>query len=76
MTIACEERSGLSLEELAWLIDAEYHEMPGMRLTFAQVRRLWNLSTDDCGCVLNYLLSTGRLVRDNGDRFCRATDAC
>ena len=76
MTITCDEQPGLRLEDLAWLIDAEYKEMPGMRLTFAQARRLWNLSTDDCGCVLEYLVSRGRLTRDAGGRFYRAIDAC
>ena len=63
------------LDDLAWLIDAEYKEMPGMRLTFEQVKRLWNLSADDCGKVLDYLVSSGLLTQDDDDRFCRQVDA-
>ena len=59
------------IEDVAWLIDAEYKEMPGMRLTFDQVRRLWNLSGDDCGKVLEYMVRSGRLVMDRDDRYCR-----
>lgn len=59
------------LEDIAWIIDAEYKEMPGMRLTFDQVRRLWNLSSEDCGRVLEYMVRSGRLVMDADDRYCR-----
>jgi Fic family protein len=64
-----------TVEDVAWLIDAEYHEMPGMRLTSAQVRRLWNLSADQCSRVLDYLVKSGVLIRDKDDRFCRAADS-
>lgn len=60
-----------TIEEFAWLIDAEYREMPGMRLTFAQVCRLWNLSAEECGKVLDYLLKSGVLTRDEENRYCR-----
>lgn len=49
--------------------------MSGMRLTFAQVGRLWNLPSDECGRVLDYLVSAGRLTRDGDDRFCRDANA-
>lgn len=64
-----------TLQDLAWLIDAEYREMPGMRLTFAQVRRLWNLSGDECARVLDYLVSSGVLTQDDDQRFCRQGNA-
>ena len=66
----------MPLEDLAWTIQAEFNEMPGMRLTFAQVRRLWNLSIDDCRRVLDDLVSAGRLMQDADGRFCRDADAC
>jgi len=69
-------RQSPPLEDLAWLIDAEYREMPGMRLTFDQVRRLWNLTDDECGKVLEYLVRSGLLTIDNDYRFCRRADAC
>jgi hypothetical protein len=62
------------LEDLVWLIDAEYHEMPGMRLTFAQVKRLWDLSAAECVTVLEFMVRSGRLERDFEGRFYRVTD--
>ena len=38
--------------------------MPGMRLTRAQVRRLWNLSSPECDEVVDALISDGFLVGD------------
>lgn len=76
MAVAYSYHPPATLQDLAWLIEAEYREMPGMRLTFAQVRRLWNLSPDECARVLDYLLDSGVLTRDEENRFCRAGDAC
>jgi len=59
------------LEALAALISAEFNEMPGMRLTFAQARRLWNLPADECRRVLDALVAAERLVRDEDGRYCR-----
>ena len=53
-------------------IDAEYDAMAGMRLTSAQARRLWNLSSDECDDVPDCLVRSGRLTRC-GDQFCRCT---
>ncbi len=54
---------------IANLIDAEFHEMPGMRLTGAQARRLWNLAPGDCEEALGYLCESGQLVRDPSGRY-------
>ena len=56
---------------LARLIEAEFDEMPGMRLTTPQVRRLWNLSEEDCAQALEYLCEAGGLVRDGSGRYLR-----
>jgi hypothetical protein len=61
------------IDDLAWRIDAEFREMPGMRLTFAQVKRLWNLSNDQCSRVLDFLTSTGFLAQDEEQRFYRSS---
>lgn len=53
------------------LIDAEFDEMPGMRLTDAQVRRLWNTSHAECEQALRHLCEAHRLVRDRGGRYFR-----
>jgi hypothetical protein len=70
MTSVCERPPLEPVEDLAWLIDAEYREMPGMCLTFAQAKRLWNLSTEECRRALDDLVRAGRLIR-RGDVFCR-----
>ena len=57
------------LDDLAWRIEAEFRQMPGMRLTFAQVKRLWNLSTEQCVRVLDFLTSMGLLSQDDDQRF-------
>ena len=57
------------LDELAWRIEAEFREMPGMRLSLGQVKRLWNLSTDQCVRVLDFLTTMGMLAEDEDQRF-------
>ena len=53
------------------LIETEFREMPGTRLTEAQVRRLWNISTADCAAALAHLCESGSLVRDLDGRYLR-----
>ena len=62
---------GPRVGDIARLIDAEFDEMPGMRLTHAQVRRLWNLDERSCEEVLDHLCRAGFLVRDSGGRYFR-----
>ena len=59
------------LPDIARVIDAEFDEMPGMRLTDAQVRRLWNLSRQEADLALGHLCRAGRLVRDETGRYFR-----
>lgn len=49
-------------------IRAEFHEMPGMRLTLAQAARLFHLEPDRCARVLHTLVSNGTLWT-NGREF-------
>lgn len=62
---------GPRVGDIARLIDAEFDEMPGMRLTPAQVRRLWGLSARECEEVLDHLCDAGTLVRDVAGRYLR-----
>ena len=62
---------GPRVGDIARLIDAEFNEMPGMRLTPAQVKRLWNLTERECTQVLDYLSEAGFLVRDGLGRYVR-----
>ncbi len=72
MTTAVVSRPPLQrFERLIIRVQAEFEEMPGMHLTFAQVRRLLGLSREDCEVVLDRLVHAGRLSRDENDRFCR-----
>jgi hypothetical protein len=49
-------------------IRAEYHEMPGMRLTVAQAARLFDLEPARCAHVLQTLVSEG-VLWTNGREF-------
>ena len=52
-------------------VRAEFLEMPGLRLTFAQAMRLWDLSENECQRVIDALIAvcflqktpTGEVVR-------------
>jgi hypothetical protein len=59
------------LDDIARVIEAEFDEMPGMRLTYPQVRRLWNLSESECTCALGHLCQLGHLARDSSGRYLR-----
>jgi hypothetical protein len=55
------------------VIRGEFREMPGMRLTRDQFRRLWSLTPHECDRTLAQLLQDGFLVEENG-RFARTAD--
>jgi hypothetical protein len=44
-------------------IQAEFREMPGLRLTLAQACRLWGLDVTSCESILGRLLDEGFLRR-------------
>jgi hypothetical protein len=56
-------------------IRAEFTEMPGLRLTSAQVRRLCALDSTACDRALAELQREGFLRRDNTGLFMRAVSA-
>jgi hypothetical protein len=60
------ERRIPDLPELARRIRAEYLEMPGLRLTEAQARRIWGLDELRCRDVLRSLVET-RFLRQTPD---------
>jgi len=63
-------------KDILRIIEGEFAEMPGMRLTEAQFRRLWALTPDDYQEVSTALISKGVLARDVGGRYCRRADLC
>jgi hypothetical protein len=52
-------------------IRMEYVEMPEMKLTLGQMRRLMNLPVDACEVALATLVDTGFLVRRSDGAFVR-----
>ena len=54
------------LEELASEIREEYDELPGLRLTEAQIRRRWLLTEEESAAVIDYLVRTHYLVEQPG----------
>jgi hypothetical protein len=50
----------------------EYREMPGLKLTFRQAQRLWNLSQERCDRALVSLIQEGFLVRTRDGAYVRS----
>jgi predicted transcriptional regulator of viral defense system len=61
--------SGMS--ELLVLVQSEYLEMPGLKLTEAQARRLWGLDGNTCRVVLTTLEKRGVLKRSTNGCYVR-----
>ena len=59
------------LSTITQVIDAEFDEMPGLRLTRSQAQRLWRLSDVDCEQALDHLCESGRLTKDPTGRYFR-----
>jgi hypothetical protein len=56
-----------SLESLVARVRGEYREMPGLRLTFAQACRLWQVDAPTCETLLQQLVREAFLYKaDNG----------
>jgi len=51
--------------------EAEFLEMPGLRLTVAQASRLWHFDSALCSAVLSRLVEHQFLVRARNDSFYR-----
>ncbi len=64
--------SSSSMTEWLSLIQAEYREIPGLRLTKPQVRRLWNLDPSTCDALLAELEAARFLRRTPKDAYVRA----
>ena len=59
------------LSRIVRVIDAEFEEMPGLRLTLPQARRLWHLSEEECEQALDYLCRLGLLTQDLTGHYLR-----
>ena len=59
------------LEGILRRIRGEYMEMPGLRLTVAQARRLWGLDRAVCDGVLSALVDVEFLIRCRDGQYVR-----
>ena len=64
----------VSREQILRRICGEYVEMPGLRLTQAQARRLWGLDEATCAQLLESLTQDGFLCRGSDNAYARPTD--
>ena len=62
-------------EELWRRVRNEFVEMPGLRLTEPQARRLWGLDPARCATLLDTLVKNRFLVRTRDGAFLRADNA-
>jgi hypothetical protein len=56
-------------------VQGEYLEMPGLRLTEAQARRLWGLDAASCSAALGALIDAKFLFRTRDGAFMRLEHA-
>ena len=68
-----DRRNPATRDALLARVSAEFHEMPGMRLTAGQAHRLFGLRSDVCQRILTALVRQGSLSYD-GERY-RFNDA-
>lgn len=64
-----DRRNGASRLQLLHRIRAEFHEMPCLRLTCGQARRLFGMRPDVCDRVLATLVGEGTLTRGPDGRY-------
>jgi hypothetical protein len=62
------------VNDLDSIIYGEFNEMPGMRLTTAQVARLWALTASEAHAAVRSLVARGLLTLDARGRVCRPID--
>jgi hypothetical protein len=68
------DASTVVLDEVLLRVQAEFLEMPGLRVTRAQARRLWALDGAVCEAVLCALVDARFLVESRNASFTRASD--
>jgi hypothetical protein len=63
--------SSRGIQEVVRRIRGEFLEMPGLRLTRQQARRLWRLDETACDAVLGALVDARFLARTRDGAFVR-----
>ena len=64
-----------SIEEVLQRVQGEFLEMPGLRLTEPQARRLWGLNAASCQALLDRLIEKKFLFRTPDGAFMRVDHA-
>ena len=67
--------SGHTTEDVLRRVQGEFLEMPGLRLTEPQARRLWGLDAASCGALLGALVDAHFLFRTRDGAFMRFEQA-
>jgi hypothetical protein len=62
-------------EEMLLRVKGEFLEMPGLRVTEEQARRLWGLDADSCRALLGELVLANFLFRTHNGAFMRVEQA-
>ena len=62
-------------EDVLRRVQGEFLEMPGLRLTEAQARRLWNLDQASCAALLGALVDAKFLFKTRDGAFMRVDSA-
>jgi len=65
------QETGRSIQDVVRRVRAEFLEMPGLRLTADQARRLWRLDETWCDAVLDALVDARFLARTRDGAFVR-----
>lgn len=60
-----------TIEQAEWLrlIQAEYREIPGLKLTMPQAQRLWGLDGEKCEALFDLLISSRFLCKTSAQAF-------
>jgi len=58
-----------TIEDVFRRVQGEFLEMPGLRLTEAQARRLWGMETELCAALLGALVDEKFLFRTRDGAF-------
>ena len=62
-------------DEVLRRVQSEFLEMPGLRLTGAQARRLWGLDADVCEALLGLLVDANFLFKTRDGAFMKREHA-
>jgi hypothetical protein len=65
----------MRIDDVLQRIQGEFVEMPGLRLTPAQARRLWGLERDICDALLGALVDAKFLAQTRDGAFIRMDGA-